>query len=173
MRPSSQVFESTEVELVPVRNSRFSGSKFRRFALQFLRCDLMCRQCPWNTKHKKIASRNSFQRNSTGPAYQSSCHCQFQRSLDSTLAHKVFVQKVSKVAHSLQRLPRIPCAADLISRSSSPSQLHSSQHHLRNAKFAVVGCNVGLPISVQLDGVMTYAPVSPSQSCMTQTQSTL
>ena len=49
----------------------------------------------------------------------------------------------------------------------------ASQHHLRNADVTVVGCNVGLPISVQLDVVMTSAPVSTSQPCMAKTQSAL
>ena len=36
IRLSSQVFESTTVELVPVRNSRFSGSQLPHFTFEYL-----------------------------------------------------------------------------------------------------------------------------------------
>ena len=36
MRLSSQVFESTAVELVPVRNCRLSGPQFQHLAFEYL-----------------------------------------------------------------------------------------------------------------------------------------
>ena len=103
----------------------------------------MSRHGFWNTKHQNTASRDSLWHNSTGPL-------PIQPSVSEILSLnpclRSLVRRVRKVAHDLQQLLRFPCAADFISLSSWPSQLHSNQDLLRNANFAVVGCSVGLPI---------------------------
>ena len=132
------------------------------------------RFCRW--RHLSVSSRWSVPsriRVSSDPARRSL----FPRRWDPSAADPISPSPSPSPLRckSTQQMPQTPCAANLISPSSCSSPLHSNLHHLRNARITVVGCNVGLSISVQLDLVMTCtsAPVSTSQPCMAKTQSAL
>ena len=164
MRPSSQVLESRAVEPVPVRNSRCSGSQFLHLAFGESVMRLHVLTVPFETKQKTQLDWTH------SPIHLSLSVSEIIR-LNPCL--RTLGPEKSNVVHDLQQFasnsmccrPDFPCTL--------PAPVTFKISTLAQRKFAVVGCKVGFPISVQLDLVMTAAPVSTSHSCISQTRSTL